>query len=245
MQSLRTTLSVLLSATVHASTLVTLMSGAPTTYLPVNTFAPLEVLPLPAPPKPQEAEPLPARERHVVTRARPLQANLPRPKPMATEQQATSASPEQPVALVGFSLSNAGVGLASGNGSGFAPVLTRTAPVETARVASSPPNPTNLGLTALSDLSRKPGPPPLAQALARSYPPHLRASGVEGQALVRVIVGAAGEVRTTALLSETHLGFGQACQTALSNSRWVPPLDRAGNPTATSLQYRCRFTVGL
>jgi hypothetical protein len=73
----------------------------------------------------------------------------------------------------------------------------------------------------------------------------LRSSGVEGQALVRVIVGRAGEVRTTTLLSETHNGFGDACQKALEKSRWGPPIDQSGNPTATSLQYRCRFTVGL
>lgn len=247
MYSLRTSLALIMSGAAHASVVVALVSKTTTTYLPVETFAPVEVLPAPPPPKPapkvEEPPPPEPRPETLVRSLKPTTVATPAASAKAPEPVAQSA--EQPVALAGLGFSNLGLAMATGNGSGFGSVRPTVAPTPVKDPAPSPAAPKPPALTSLADLSQKPSPPALGGALARNYPPHLRASGVEGQALVRVIVGSAGEVRTTTLLSETHGGFGHACQKALQGSRWGPPIDQLGRPTATSLQYRCRFTVGL
>lgn len=247
MHSLRTSLSLTVSGLAHAGLVVALVSNATVTYLPVTDFAPIEVLPPPPAPRPAPPPELPPPpEPEPETQVRSLRPSVSPTKAAPTPPtEPTPPAAEQPVALAGVSLSNVGLAIASGNGSGFAPIGAVAKPSPRPEVVSTPPAPRPPDLTSLADLSRKPSPPALDAALARNYPTHLRSSGVEGQALVRVIVGAAGEVRTTTLLSETHGGFGSACQKALQGSRWGPPIDQSGRPVATSLQYRCRFTVGL
>lgn len=248
MQALRTNLALIVSGVVHAGVVMGVGSRATPTYLPVNTFAPMEVVEPPAAPEPTpppESKPAePAAIERAETRVRALEPIRSQPRPVAAKPE-SALREERPVALAGFSLSNQGVVLASSNGSGFTPRsngvtnVPAPSPAPSKKTTAMAP-----ALTPLADLSRKPSAPALDAALARNYPPHLRASGVEGQALVRVIVDTRGEVRSTTLLSESAAGFGNACQQALKGSRWGPPIDRMGNPTSTSLQYRCRFTVG-
>jgi TonB family protein len=94
-----------------------------------------------------------------------------------------------------------------------------------------------------AELSRKPAPPPLAAALQRNYPPAARRQGKSGEAKVRVWIDARGRAASVTVSSESSVGFGAACQRALLQSQWTPPLGPHGEPTATFVSYRCRFRV--
>ncbi|HEX2872947.1 MAG TPA: energy transducer TonB [Polyangiaceae bacterium] len=95
--------------------------------------------------------------------------------------------------------------------------------------------------TPLAQLSRKPVPPPLADALERHYPVAARRLGRSGEALVRARIEANGVLSEAQMKSETAPGFGAACRQALLASRWTGPLDRDGRPVATYITYRCKF----
>lgn len=98
-------------------------------------------------------------------------------------------------------------------------------------------------LAKLSDLSRKPKAPALDAALRQNYPPELRRRGTEGQAEVRVVIDARGRVGEISVMSESAVGFADACRKTLLGSRWSEPLDREGQPVSTRLIYRCRFQI--
>ena len=101
-------------------------------------------------------------------------------------------------------------------------------------------------VVAAADLSRQAGPPSsrLVELLRRNYPSRARDLGIEGTALVRVLVTAEGRVRPQAIVAEDYEGFGDACrQTLRQGPRWEPPLDRRGEPVATRLNFRCTFTI--
>lgn len=190
-------------------------------------------LPKPEPPKPKPPEP-----------AKPLEHRPTKPPPPA-EPPPVAAAPETPVVLAGLSLSNAGLAVPA---QFTAPPRPQTSP----RVHPSPlpdkpaaaPQPAP-DLTPVSDLSKRPVPPALDSALAQFYPASLRNQGVEGEALIRVVLSKDGKVAQTAAVSESHPGFAPACEKALRTSRWEPPVDKQGNPTMTALKYRCRFRVNL
>jgi TonB family protein len=95
----------------------------------------------------------------------------------------------------------------------------------------------------LAELSKKPAPPPLAEALERNYPPEARSQGKSGEAKVRARIDPGGRVAIARVTSETSDGFGHACQKTLLDSTWTPPLDRDGKPVATWVTYRCKFRV--
>lgn len=186
----------------------------------------------PEPPSPSAAKKL---EATVLQRAKPSPPSNPR------EQAASEPRAQTPVVLAGLSMSNEGVGVPTGVGgvdSAHSRGQSEAAAAPARRVAD--PSPT---LTPVSDLSKKPRPPALDGALVRFYPASLRNQGIEGEALMDVVLSRDGNVFRTRAVSESHPGFAQACEKALRTSRWEPPIDRQGKPTMTALKYRCRFRI--
>lgn len=139
-------------------------------------------------------------------------------------------------------MSNSGIGVPVGFGVG---AVSPPATTPSIAAVKTRPAPAQVHLTPVSDLSKRPNPPDLNSALARFYPSSLRNQGVEGEALIRVVLAKDGGVAQTQTLSETHPGFALACEKALRTSRWDPPIDKHGSPTMTALKYRCRFRVHL
>lgn len=204
--------------------------------------ATIELAQLPPPPEPEppkrpppEPEPKPEPARPT----KPIPAAAPPPQAPPRAEPSTAA----PLVLAGLSMSNAGVGVPTFNGPSSPPARSDGAThVAKPTPPAAAPAPT---LTAVSDLSKKPVPPQLDSALARFYPAGLRSRGVEGEALIRVVLAKDGKVAHTTTVSESHSGFAPACEKALRTSRWEPPIDKSGNPTMTALKYRCRFRVNL
>jgi hypothetical protein len=98
---------------------------------------------------------------------------------------------------------------------------------------------------ALADLSSKPVAPSLDGELSRNYPTALRSRGVEGDAMVRLLLSREGRVVRADIVHESAAGFGSACQRTVLDSRWSTPLDRSGKPVRTRLSYRCRFAIRM
>lgn len=96
-------------------------------------------------------------------------------------------------------------------------------------------------LTPASDLSRKPQLP--GTDPCRGFFPN-GAQDDAGNVVVIVTINKAGQVTNTQLLSESpsQQGFGVAARTCLSNRRFVPALDRAGNSAATAVRVNLRFS---
>lgn len=230
----------------HVGSMVALRKPAPIEERPKTpTVIELAALPPPdsppPPPEPPPPPPEPAEQKpEPQPRAKPVKAAEP-PPPVPPLQNVPPTS--TPLVLAGLSMSNAGVSVPSGYGA------TPLAPRPSRETSTGPRTPEITKdatvLTPVSDLSRKPVPPQLDTALAQFYPPSLRNQGIEGEALIRVVLGKDGKVAKTSALSESHSGFAPACEKALRTSRWEPPIDKSGNPTMTAVKYRCRFKVNL
>jgi outer membrane biosynthesis protein TonB len=193
--------------------------------------------PEPTPPeRPERSLPNPSKRSEPPTLQR-SKTSTPTPR----EQPASEPHVEAPVVLAGLSMSNEGVLVPTGVGGVYSGPTRGQPDGAVAPVRRAPePSPT---LTPVSDLSKKPNPPALDGALARFYPASLRNQGIEGEALMDVVLSRDGKVVRTRAVSESHPGFAQACEKALGTSRWEPPIDRRGQPTMTSLKYRCRFRI--
>lgn len=243
MTGFRVILGVTASVGLHVASIVALNRPAPPKEHPKKPTV-IELAALPPPPKPEPPKELPKPEPE---EPKPEPQRLTKPMP-AAEPPPENPPPETPPAstplvLAGLSMSNAGIGVPSGYGASPSATARRGAtPAPTQVGAPAPVAPT---LTPVSDLSKKPVPPRLDSALAQFYPPGLRSQGVEGEALIRVVLAKDGRVAQTSTVSESHSGFAPACERALRTSRWEPPIDKAGNPTMTALKYRCRFRVNL
>ena len=98
-------------------------------------------------------------------------------------------------------------------------------------------------LVALASLSRAPSPPDLSDVLERHYPEAARRQGLAGQAVLKARILPDGHPRDLILVSQSTLGFGEACRATLRESVWTAPLDRAGRAVATLVTYTCRFEV--
>lgn len=242
MHGLRVSLGVALSVGCHVAAIAVLSRPTPPRAPAVKPATiELTALPPPEPPKPEPPKPAPPKPEPSEP-TRPLErrpAKLP-PPDVAPPPAAISPTP---VVLAGLSLSNEGIAVAS---QPSAP--TPPAPRAVTAVSVAAPVPVKAPapeLTPVSDLSKRPVPPALDSALAQFYPSSLRNQGVEGEALVRVVLSKDGKVAQTTAVSESHPGFAPACERALRTSRWEPPIDKQGNPTMTALKYRCRFRVNL
>jgi TonB family protein len=219
--------------------------GAPRKRRPATvemTVAPPKV------PPPRLAEPSrPAAPRPRVAMARPAaKARSAETPPPAAE---APASAETLADFTGQTLTNDGTGpgWSSATGSGQkmnGPVGRPGAPI-TRRVVDGTPHGTGSGppIVGLGDLSRTPVAPDLADRLAAAYPPDARAKGIEGKAVVKARITPDGQVRDLAVVSETALGFGAACDRTLRASQWTPPLDGNGHAVSTMISYTCQFKV--
>ena len=97
----------------------------------------------------------------------------------------------------------------------------------------------------VGDLSRAPVPPTLKRKLERLYPKKARAEGVEGEALVRLLIGPDGTPGRIRVISEDPDGyeFGASCARTLRGEAWKPPIDQNGKRVATRVTYRCGFEI--
>jgi protein TonB len=206
---------------------------------------PPPVMAEPAPPEP----PPPAPEPPKSPRPKPA-VKAPEPPPAAPESPPEPAPTEPapvptsaPAALLAETGSGQAGGIVQLAGAPIGAVSSVAAPppLEAPRATGLPVRAASLA--KLSDLSRKPKAPPLDAALRQNYPAELRRRGTEGQAEVRVVIDPRGRVGEIAIVSESALGFADACRKTLLGSRWSEPLDREGQPVSTRLTYRCRFQI--
>ena len=99
-------------------------------------------------------------------------------------------------------------------------------------------------IVPVENLSRRPEPPSsLGELLTRFYPPQARRQGIEGTARVRLRIAPDGSTQVLRTMSASRPEFATACSTMLRTTRWRPPLDQAGQPVATVVQFDCRFEV--
>lgn len=200
--------------------------------------------PPPAPPeapKPLAPEPPPPPPKPL---DRPIAKKEAAPPP-----EPVSAAPP-PVDLRGVTLTNdsgnASFSSIVGNGTGFEGPLGPVGPKRPAPVTPLVPTagaPAAPSLVALADLSERPVPPALGDALRQHYPPEARRRGLGGSATVEARVDPDGRIRSARLVNESFAGFGDACRKTLLGSRWSPPKDRGGRAVSTAIRYTCRFLV--
>ncbi|HTA19475.1 MAG TPA: energy transducer TonB [Polyangia bacterium] len=204
---------------------------APVRRRPVEVTMEVASAPPVKPPAPVAAAPKPRAVAHRLTVRAPA-ASPPEPR---------EAPAEAPADFSGVTLTNDGAGpgwaSAVGNGAAMrAPIGAPGAKIVRAR-AGEPP------LVALASLSRAPAPPDLADVLERHYPEAARRQGLAGQAVLKARIPPDGHPRDLVLVSQSTLGFGDACRATLRESVWTAPLDREGRAVATLVTYTCRFEV--
>jgi periplasmic protein TonB len=196
--------------------------------------------------KPKELEPPPEQKPE----APKPKARAPEPKPEPVA--ATPAPPEAvpPSSSDGVTLAGDGAGNAFstplGNGGTLDPTRSHApAPVNLPTPVKPAPSSavTEPPIVAVGDLSARPSPPSLADALERNYPVDARRRGLSGVAKVRARIDPDGVVRRISLIGESAAGFGGACSRTLNGSRWAAPKDKAGRSVATEIRYTCRFVV--
>jgi TonB family protein len=197
--------------------------------------------------------PTPALPEHPVE---PTVAPSPRPAPVleqapTAEELVVPVEPNLPgVELTGTTLVAEGpgsFGAASGSGEarqgslvgGALPATRRQGAPQPAR-----PAPPSVATVPLAELSKKPAPPSLGDALRANYPAAARAQGRTGEAKVRARIEASGRVLVAQVSTESAGEFGAACRKTLLGSKWSAPVDHHGKPVATWVSYRCKFRVG-
>lgn len=99
----------------------------------------------------------------------------------------------------------------------------------------------------VSDLRQPPRVPPnLNDILQDRYPREAHSQQVEAVVSARVVILADGRPASIRITRESveGYGFGAACRRALQEAgRWSAPIGPDGQPTATSIPFRCEFTV--
>jgi periplasmic protein TonB len=229
-------LSFLLHGVAYAS-----LRAAPPSHAPEHRKTQLrfDVVTRTAPPKPPKP-------------VAPLrQARAAAPKPLAPAEPLPQESPSPPASTDGVTLAAEGsrnsFSMPLGNGGQLEPTAPPRALTPVNVPAPTPSAPTRVvtepPVVAVGDLSSRPSPPSLAEALQRNYPADARQRGQSGAAKVRARIEPDGVVRRVELLEESGAGFGAACRRTLSGSRWAAPKDKAGRPVATEIRYTCRFVV--
>lgn len=110
---------------------------------------------------------------------------------------------------------------------------------------SAPPGPQ---VVAFRDLSRQPGArSDLDSLLQRNYPSRARQLGIEGGAVVGFRIMPNGRTANVRVRSQTPVdqGFGAACQRAVQQAEFEPPLAANGDAVATDTTLNCEFTLQL
>lgn len=219
------------------------------------------------PPIAEEPTPAPKPEPEKPAEPTPLAQAPPTESPAAAEQAPADAPPEEapaetaepePIELDGTTLTNDtgdGPGWSARRGSGrdrSGPIRAPRGgakksraprPVGSSKGKASRPRNVQSKTVAFGDLSSQPRPPSLNGTLRRYYPAEAKRRGIGGSAKVRVRVSSSGVARGVSVLSESFPGFGQACLSTVSGSRWGAPKDKKGKAVATFVVYRCHFHV--
>jgi periplasmic protein TonB len=208
---------------------------------------PLPPAPEPVAPEP-EPEPEPVKPPPKPIERAPKPAKAPPPLPDSTPP----AAAEETIAdFSGTTLTGQG-GWASAVGSGAAmngPIGTPGAAVtgrNRAGVAGGVVGGTGVRVVAEGDLSRRvqlPSADVLNAALERNYPKAARQQGIEGVARIRVRVFATGKLQPLSTINESYPGLADGCKKSLHDITFQPGLDRAGQPVATDITYKCDFRV--
>jgi len=74
------------------------------------------------------------------------------------------------------------------------------------------------------------------------FPPEADSDSVdEASAIIEVIVGATGKAQTASILQDPGHGFGREARACAMRESYVPALDKAGNPVASSKKFRVKF----
>ncbi|HEX4515696.1 MAG TPA: hypothetical protein VH054_19245 [Polyangiaceae bacterium] len=74
------------------------------------------------------------------------------------------------------------------------------------------------------------------------FPPEADSDSVdEASAIIEVIVGASGHAQTANILQDPGHGFGREARSCAMRESYVPALDKAGNPVASSKKFRVKF----
>jgi protein TonB len=222
---------------------------APTEAEHAKVAPPVEVEFLP--PEPPQPPPLPALEPEKVEPAKAARAPAERaPEPAQAGRLLTAkpeAPPEQsnePVDFVsdpngttyGGGVVAIGGKAAVGKAGARAGVASHGDTVD-----AGPKRPAGDGLVAASDLSRAPR---LNESdPCRGFFPR-NASNDTAQASVLVTIGKNGGVSSARVVAENPAGqgFGQAARACMMTKRFVPALDRSGDPAATALRVNVRFS---
>ena len=84
-------------------------------------------------------------------------------------------------------------------------------------------------------------PPRLGERLERHYPPRALQEGTTGEAHVRILISADGQLRVLEVLSSSSWDFAAACETALTGTVWEPGRDKNGDAVDFETTFRCKF----
>jgi protein TonB len=224
---------------------------------PTNTVA-VSIIdePLGPEPEPEPEEPAVEEEEPEVVAPPPKPKTFKAPKEAPTEpEEPPAAARETPVSFDNVVLTNEGDGdsswameQASGE-SREGPIGTPNAAVtgrSESGVVGGVVGGTGTGVVVdVGDLSKAPVPPSLKRKLERNYPKRARSEGVEGEAVVRLQIGASGLPSNIRVISESPPGYelGTACVNTLEGESWKPPVDKNGKRVSTRVTYRCGFEI--
>jgi TonB family protein len=211
--------------------------------------------PAPEPQPPSPAEPPPAAPR--LTRLAPRPAAPRDTPPPPTDTPPPAPREETPVAFDNVTLTNDGpssfsVPQSSGEsregpiGPPGMPTGRRVVGTATGAIGGTGSTEAPVGprFVPVSDLSRRPSPPGnLDVLLERFYPPEERDQGIEGEAVLRVVLGVDGRMVRSRIVTSSRPSFGEACRRLLRETRWSTALDRDGQPVSTEIEFRCDFEV--
>lgn len=209
----------------------------------------------PEEPEPEAAEEPVEPEKPEVVKPPPKPKTFKAPQEASPPEEPPASAQETPVAFDNVILTNDGDGdsswsteQASGKsvegpiGSPNAAITGRSKVGVVGGVIGG----TGIGVVVdVGDLSRQPIPPTLKRKLERLYPKKARAEGVEGEAVIRLQVGADGLPAKIRVISENPTGYelGDACVKTLKGEVWQPPVDKEGKRVTTRVTYRCGFEI--
>jgi TonB family protein len=219
----------------------------PATFVDVSIPKPKEAPPPPAPAKP-------AAQAPKLAMAHPARAKAAPPPSAPPPSAAPPPADESPADFSGVTMTNdgptsdAGWASATGNGQAMKGAVGRPGAHVTHRNVEGTgeqlvrhPGPP---VVAVADLSRRPVPPDLVEAIRQAYPADARAKGIPGKATVSVRLAPDGRGNDVKIVSASAESFGAACQSVLRGAPpWSPPVDRQGQAVSTVVNFTCRFEV--
>lgn len=221
--------------------------------VPVAIIDEQPVAPEPVEPEAEKA-PEPEDPEPVKPPPKPKTWKAPKDPPKAPNEP-PAAAPETPVTFDNIVLTNEGDEPSSwamdpGSGESREGPIGKPDAVVTGRsrdgVVGGILGGTGIGVVVdVGDLSRQPIPPSLKRKLEKLYPKKARQEGVEGEAVLRLQIGANGLPSKIRIVSEDPAGYelGRACMKTLQGERWKPPFDKDGKPVTTRVTYRCGFEI--